>query len=100
MQRRLEQRFEIKSKVIGSGAGESREERVLNRIIRCTPQGWENEADQRHAELIVKGMGMEEAKGVKGPGEDEKPWEAEENEKQCLSVMGKDFVNWRLGPTT
>ena len=91
MRRRLERRFEIKSKVIGAGAGESQEERVLNRVIRCTPQGWEYEADQRHAELIVKDVGMEDAKGVKGPGEDDKPWEVEENAKEVPDREGRWF---------
>ena len=36
---------------------EKQEARILNRIVRWTPQGWEYEADQRHAELIVKAMG-------------------------------------------
>ena len=62
----LAKRFTVKDKVIGSRAdlGELQETRVLNRIIRWTPRGWEYEADQRHAELIVRGMGMESAKPV------------------------------------
>ena len=78
----LEGRFEIKTKVIGTGVDESREERVLNRVLRVTEAGWEYEGDQRHAELIVRGMNLREAKGVKGPSEDEKPWEEEENDEQ------------------
>ena len=45
---KLEQRFEIKTKIIGAGHGEYREERALNRVIRVTNDGWEYEADQRH----------------------------------------------------
>ena len=60
-------RFTVKDKVIGSrrAGGELGEVRVLNRILRWTSSGWEYEADQRHAELLIKGMNMEGAKAVK-----------------------------------
>ena len=76
-QRQLATKFTIKSKVVGSGshlvsrsraassgfsdlaAGdgpgkELKEGRISNRVVRWTPEGWEYEADQRHAELIVR----------------------------------------------
>ena len=43
---RLEGRFEIKTSVIGTGVGEVREARVLNRILRITDNGWEYEPDE------------------------------------------------------
>ena len=88
----LERRFEIKTKVIGTGDGEISEERVLNRIIRVTEQGWEYEADQRHGELIVRGMNLQDANGVKGLGEDEKPWEEHENDEH---IPQKDATAFR-----
>ncbi len=57
-------RFEIKTKVVGRGKGEVHEARILNRIIRVTPQGWEYEADQRHGEIVVEALGLEGARGV------------------------------------
>ena len=75
----LEKRFKIKSKVVGTGPGELKEANVLNRTIRVTEEGWEYEADQRHADLIVKEFKLKEAKGVKTPGEEEKPWLAEDD---------------------
>ena len=75
----LEARFEITTTIVGSGDNEAREARLLNRVIRVTPEGWEYEADQRHGELIVKGLGLERAKSVNSPGEDLKPWEEDEN---------------------
>ena len=42
-------RFEVKSKVIGSGDDEETECRALNRIMRRCSEGWEYEDDQRHA---------------------------------------------------
>ena len=70
-------RFEVKVVRVGSGSEAVEEARVLNRVIRCTQAGWEMEADQRHADLLIKGLCLEQAKGVGTPGEDEKPWEEE-----------------------
>ena len=42
---------------------EGSEGRLLNRIIRCTQQGWEVEPDQRHVDLIILG---EAQKGEQG----------------------------------
>merc|ERR1712086_1148632 len=78
----LESRFEIKTSVIGTGVGEVREARVLNRIVRITELGWEYEPDQRHAEIIVEQLGLKDAKPVETPTEEEKKWEKEEDEKE------------------
>ena len=79
----LAKRFTVKTKLVGSGAGEGEgpEARVLNRIVRCGSAGWEYEPDQRHAELITKAMGLTDAKAVKTPGEDEPHWKLEDNER-------------------
>eukprot|EP00969_Alexandrium_andersonii_P206501 9123107-Alexandrium_andersonii.AAC.1 len=43
--------------------------RVLDRIAFWTDEGVRHEADQRHAELIVKGLGMKgDSKGGVTPG--------------------------------
>ena len=68
---KLESRFEIKTSVIGTGVGEVREARVLNRILRITELGWEYEPDQRHAEMIVEQLGLKDAKPVETPTEEE-----------------------------
>ena len=88
----LEARFDIKTAVIGDGLDEVCEDRVLGRIIRVTSNGWEYEADQRHAELIVRGLGLEKAKSVNSPGEDEKPWEVEDNAEL---LQGSDVSTYR-----
>ena len=41
---------------------------VLNRIIRFTPNGIEYEADIRHGEIIVKQLGLGDAKSLTTPG--------------------------------
>ena len=58
--------------MIGTGVGEVREARVLNRILRITEPGWEYEPDQRHAEMIVEQLGLKDAEPVETPTEGEK----------------------------
>ena len=58
----LENRFDIKNKDVGGNKDLEDEVRVLNRIIRRVDGGWEYEADQRHAEIIVRDCGMRSAK--------------------------------------
>jgi hypothetical protein len=89
---RLEQRFDIKSKVVGLADDEVKEERILNRIIRITPEGWELEADQRHVDIMVEQMNLKGAKGVASPSEEEKRWEQEEN---CELLQDADARGYR-----
>ena len=46
--------------------------------MRQTTEGWEYEADQRHAEHLIKALNMQDAKSVSAPQEEDKPWKAEE----------------------
>ena len=97
----LEQRFEVKTTMVGrrrEAAGRDlgwggkqgkmdwakdtedeqveneivQEARILNRIIRVTEDGWQLEADQRHADIAVEALGLKEAKATTSPGTDEK----------------------------
>ena len=79
MKMQLEKRFEIKTKLVGMMSDEAKEERILNRVIRVNAHGWEMEADQRHADILIEQMNLKNAKGVSSPGEEEKRWEEEEN---------------------
>ena len=58
----LEDRLEIMNSV-GGGAGDKREECILVRIVRYTEDGWQLEADQRHGELLIKEMGLQQSVG-------------------------------------
>ena len=60
----LEKRSELKTKVVGGAQGESREKAVLDCIMRKPREGWECEADKRHAELFIRAMTMEDGKAV------------------------------------
>jgi len=79
---RIEGRFEIKYKGrMGPREEDMKSVRILNRIITWTDQGIEYESDQRHAEIIVKQMGLlANAKGVMTPGIRRKKEEIDETE--------------------
>ena len=57
--------------VLGAGRDDANEVRILNRYVRWNSDGersWnEIEPDPRHAELIVKSLNLESAKGVTTP---------------------------------
>ncbi|MDA8583666.1 Ty1/Copia family ribonuclease HI [bacterium] len=53
----------------GSAMQEGSEARLLNRVVRCTLDGWEVEPDQRHADLIVQEPQLSGANGVTSPRE-------------------------------
>ena len=55
----ISDKFEVKFRArLGPGDKDDKSVRLLNRVIEWTPQGIRYEADQRHAELIAKGMGL------------------------------------------
>ena len=77
--RQLDCRFSIKTTMVGDQEQEEKEVRVLNRFIRYTEHGWEYEADQRHAEVIIQDLDMKSANPVASAGEDENAYKVEEN---------------------
>merc|ERR1712078_164577 len=107
LKKALENRFEIKTQCVGPGAinggwkkvtgaatgpaptatqgepiQEGSEGRLLNRVLRCTPAGWEVEADQRHADLIVQELDLAKAHGVITPGDTEPRRKEGKNEEE------------------
>ena len=64
----MESKFEIKSEVLGPGPHQSKQIRVLNRVISWTDEGLVYEPDQRHAEIVIRELGLEGAKAVNSPG--------------------------------
>ena len=65
---KMEEKYEIACEVLGPEAGQQKEIRVLNRVIRWEDDGLAYEPDQRHAEIVIKDLGLEEAKPVSTPG--------------------------------
>ena len=64
----LNQRYKLKVETLGNEEKDLKEMRVLNKVIRITSAGLELEADPRHAELVVKALGLEGASISKTPG--------------------------------
>ena len=57
--------------MLGCGEGEEKEIRILNNVVRIGPDGIELEADPRHAELVIRELGLEGAKESAVPGSKE-----------------------------
>ena len=59
---------QVKFKARIGGAGKEAT-RILNRVVQDTKEGLEYEADQRHAEIVIRDMGLKaDSKGVGTPG--------------------------------
>jgi hypothetical protein len=84
-------RFEGKVKGRLRAAGD--EFRILNRIVRRTAEGYEWEADQRHAELLVAGAGLgEDSRELNQPG---RKLTAKELEKEDEALSAEDAHEYR-----
>ena len=64
----LSKEYKIKTEMLGANEGDVKEIKVLNKIIRLTDSGLEPEADPRHAELVVRELGVENCRVSKVPG--------------------------------
>ncbi len=89
LRQKLEERFELKTTVVGKE--EEPEGRILNRIVRCTEKGWEYEADQRHAEFLIKALNLQEANPLSTPQEEEKPWKQTEEAQKLDSEKATEY---------
>ncbi len=67
-QKTLADKYKIKVEKLGADAGDVKEVRVLNKVIRYTSEGLELEADPRHAELVVRDLEVEGSKTFRTPG--------------------------------
>jgi hypothetical protein len=63
----FETKFEISTEVIGHEHGDLKELKVLNRFISATEDGFVYESDVRHADILIKELGLENAKKVNTP---------------------------------
>ena len=88
MQRRLEQKYEIKAHYLGPESGMKDEIQILNRTLRWTKEGITYEADQRHAEFVIKEVNMKKANAVSTPTVPEPSEEA--NSRLSSPDMTKD----------
>ena len=63
----FETKFEISTNVIGHEAGDDTQLKVLNRIISVKENAYTYEPDARHAEIVIRELGLQEAKAVTTP---------------------------------
>ena len=64
----LENKYKIKVEVLGTKPGQTRELRILNKVVRLAKSGIELEADPRHVEFTIRDLGLENAKVSTVPG--------------------------------
>ena len=93
MKAKLSARFEIKTTTVGPNVqdGEVKEARILNRVIRVIAQGWEYEADQRHADLIIQETGASSRGTLSHPGGEKMALEEEAASKELVGAEATRF---------
>ena len=64
----LENKYKLKVDSLGTAPGCKEEVRILNKVLRYTNRGLELEADPRHAEIVIRQMGLEKATPSRVPG--------------------------------
>ena len=68
MKQEVEKRYKLKTQILGPGQHEEQQVRVLNRVLTWTKDGILYEADPRHVEILIKELGLTNAKSVCTPG--------------------------------
>ena len=71
---------------LGPDEDQCTEVRVLNRVIRWSKQGLQYELDQRHAEKVVRELGLENAKPVSTP------WVEEQSNDKVNPMMNQELT--------
>ena len=71
IQKTLEDAYKVKCETLGGEKDDLSEIRELDRVIRREAQGYTLEADPRHAELVIRDLGLTDAKPSKLPGSKE-----------------------------
>ena len=63
----LDGRYKLKVDMLGAGDGCVKEVKILNRVIRWTNAGITYEADTKHVNRIIKGLELDNSKGLTTP---------------------------------
>jgi hypothetical protein len=69
MQKMLEEKFALKTKIMGSHPDLLKELQILNRTIRWESDGITYEADNKHAATVVKDLNLDHCKPANTPGD-------------------------------
>ena len=98
----LEDKYKLKVETLSGDATDVKEVKILNKIIRWTARGIELEADPRHAEIVVRNLGLEGAKpnkvhGAKADDKNEKPRPASMNKSKGPSREQINITKGRRG---
>ena len=96
----MQKAFQIKIRGrMGEAKGKDNEMWILNRIVRLDEDGLLFEADPRHAELLIKSMGLEDAGHVVTPGdknlsleEDAEPDDDDDNNSTIPPIPDSEFI--------
>ena len=64
----LSEKYIIKTEMLGADTGDVKEVKILIKIVRLTGEGVELEADPRHAELVVRELGVGNCRTTRVPG--------------------------------
>lgn len=64
----LEDKYKLKVQMLGEGTGCVSKLRILKKVVKRTPAGIELEADSRNAEIVIKDLGLQQAKASRTPG--------------------------------
>ena len=89
MQKIVKAAFEISTTIIGPESRDKKQVRVLNRTVTYTNAGIESEPDPRHAEIILKDLGLEASNSVVTPGEADEPVGKDDEKKLSEEQMRK-----------
>ena len=91
LQAALESQYKIKTQRTRPQEGKEQvEAKILNRIVRRTREGYEVEADPRHAELIIEQVVKEGSRTLSTPGIGQTKEETEE-----VELEGEQATNYR-----
>ena len=89
----LREKYKLKTETLSNETGDAKEVRILNKVVRITEEGVELEADPRHAELVVRELGVGKSKPSKVPGVKVMSGEKKSikpSERQEVSIMEGD----------
>ncbi len=90
---KISETFEVKFRArLGPSKGDDKSVRILNRVVEWTTNGINYEADQRHAELIVKALGFQgESRSSVVPGEKRESEVNEEDDEELNQEEAREF---------
>ena len=88
---KLKDTYEIKTQKILPFSS-CTEGNIFNRIVRWSEKGWEIEADQRHSELIVEQLELQDATPLSTPGCDD---DGKDSEEHRVELTGADVAIFR-----